>query len=221
MNNIKYLILDFGKVLAGPTTGDWFMTPKFLELVNTTYLEPTKFAAAVKKFGYLLDEKLLTETEEYQMFLKFYRNLLLELNYPHLSTNLIHSLAYNFTYEEDKYTFYPNISKELNKLSQKYTLLLLTDNWPCVIRILKKHDLYSYFQQIYISSIYGVKKEDKVFFDYPLIDFNIQPGEALFIDDNETLLDIAVQKKIKVKLMDRQREIKTSKYPIIHNLENL
>ena len=32
--NYKYIILDFGKVLAGPTTGEWFITPKFKELVD-------------------------------------------------------------------------------------------------------------------------------------------------------------------------------------------
>lgn len=31
---IKYLILDFGKVLAYPTTGNWSITPKFIELVD-------------------------------------------------------------------------------------------------------------------------------------------------------------------------------------------
>ena len=30
----KYLILDFGKVLAYPKTGDWFITPLFLELID-------------------------------------------------------------------------------------------------------------------------------------------------------------------------------------------
>lgn len=25
----KYLILDFGKVLAGPVSGNWFITPSF------------------------------------------------------------------------------------------------------------------------------------------------------------------------------------------------
>ena len=31
MTEIKTIILDFGKVLAGPTTGNWFITPKFKE----------------------------------------------------------------------------------------------------------------------------------------------------------------------------------------------
>ena len=30
----KYIILDFGKVLAGPTTGDWFITPKFEKVID-------------------------------------------------------------------------------------------------------------------------------------------------------------------------------------------
>ena len=62
---------------------------------------------------------------------------------------------------------------------------MLSDNWPCVIPYMKENKIYHYFDKIYVSSIYGVEKKDKVFFDYPLKDFNIKPGEALFIDDNE------------------------------------
>ena len=31
---VKYIILDFGKVLAYPTTGNWHITPKFIELID-------------------------------------------------------------------------------------------------------------------------------------------------------------------------------------------
>ena len=37
--NYKYIILDFGKVLAGPTTGEWFITPKFIELVDMSLID--------------------------------------------------------------------------------------------------------------------------------------------------------------------------------------
>lgn len=32
--NYQYLILDFGKVIAMQSTGNWDITPKFLELVD-------------------------------------------------------------------------------------------------------------------------------------------------------------------------------------------
>ena len=81
--------------------------------------------------------------------------------------------------------------------------------------------LYNYFDNIYISSIYGVEKKDKVFFDYPIKDLNIKPGEALFIDDNEINLDMAKEKGFDVMLMDRGNKIKESKYKIINNLTNI
>ena len=35
----KYLVLDFGKVLAYPKTGDWFITPLFLQLIDMNILK--------------------------------------------------------------------------------------------------------------------------------------------------------------------------------------
>ncbi len=113
---------------------------------------------------------------------------------------------------------YDKVKEELEILSKKYTLLLLSDNWPCAIRILKNNEIYDYFEKIYISSIYGVQKKDKVFFDYPIDDYEIQKTEAIFVDDNEKLLDIAVQKGLEVRLMNREKEEINSKYKMINNL---
>ena len=118
-------------------------------------------------------------------------------------------------------TLYNNVHDELKRLKEKHSLILLTDNWPCVISYLKKYELYDFFEKVYISSIYGAVKNDKVLFDYPINDFNIKPGEALFIDDNEANLDIAIEKGFDVLLMDREKNIKESKYKIINNLNNI
>ena len=70
MSKLKYLILDFGKVLAGPTTGHWFMTPKFLELVDRE-VSNEEFLEAMKEYQNYLDEKMITEDEEYDYFIDF------------------------------------------------------------------------------------------------------------------------------------------------------
>ena len=82
-------------------------------------------------------------------------------------------------------------------------------------------DLSKYFTKIYVSSIYDDKKDRGTFFDYPIKDFNIKDGEALFIDDNESLLTIGKSKGLKVKQMDREHIVTTSKHEIIHNLKNI
>ena len=73
----------------------------------------------------------------------------------------------------------------------------------------------------YLVEIIPEIKKDKRFFDFPIKDFNIKKGEALFIDDTEINLDAAKEKGFDVLLMDREKVVSKSKYKIIHNLSNL
>lgn len=216
--NYKYVILDFGKVLAGPATGHWFITPKFIEVIDMDLIDKRKLDRAISKYGKVKSRQITTEKEEYEMFYEFYDLILREINYPYYSSELIDLLAYNFAYENDKYRFYKNIEKELEHLKDKYKLILLTDNWPSVSRILANKNLTKYFDRIYISSCYGVEKKDGLFFDYPIKEFNIKENEALFIDDSEDNLKIAKGKGLDVMLMDRDNEINESSYQKIDNL---
>ena len=213
--NYKYIILDFGKVIAAPTTGNWDMTPMFYKLIDVNSLDLDRFKIIREKYGSILSEKANTLEEEYDMFKRFYESILKEFNY---SKDIADKIAYDRTYKFDKYTLYENIYEELDELKNRYILILLTDNWPCVINYLKEYNLYNYFKKIYVSSFYGVEKKDGVFFDYAINDFKIKPGDALFIDDNESNLDVAINKGLDVMLMDRDDEVNQSKYKIINDL---
>ena len=218
--NYKYVILDFGKVLAGPTTGEWFIPPKFKELVDMSLIDMEKLNQSFDKHDDIISRKMNTEEEEYHNFYELY-SLVLQEVYPKYTDDIAHSIAYNFTYKQDKYTFYDNVKEDLERLSKKYKLLLLTDNWPCIERILKENKLYKYFDKIYISSEYGSIKAEGIFFDYLLNDYNMQKGEALFIDDSIINLDVAVEKGLDVLLMDRDNNNKCNKYKKINDLNNI
>ena len=205
--NYKYIALDFGKVIAGPTTGHWDITPKFLELIDINTIDIDKLNEVMEKHGHILGEKVTNLEEEYDMHLRFYDLVLTEFNYK---KEIAEKIAYDITYNYDKFFLYNNIYDELQKLKDKYHLFLVTDNWPCVIYYLKEYNLYDYFDNVYISSFYGVEKKDKVLFDYPINELNIKPGEALFIDDNELNLDNAKEKGFDVMLMDIENGIKNS-----------
>ena len=82
---------------------------------------------------------------------------------------------------------------------------------------MKYFGINKYFNKMYISSVYGCTKGEGVFFDFPIKEFNIKKGEALFIDDSEELLDVAITKGLDVKLMDRDK-VNSSKYEIISDL---
>ena len=221
-DNIKYIILDFGKVIAAPTTGHWFITPKFLEVIDIDKIDINEFNEQIKVNDYILAKKILTVEEEYEMFNEFYNNILTGLNYPSLTSDMVNEIAHDFVYNSSKYTFYPNIEEELINLSSKYKLLMLTDNWPCVRRILKEKDLDKYFEKIYVSSELGYEKKDGIFFDFPINEYNINPGDALFIDDNESLLDIASTKNLDTRLMVRDTsKMVESNHLIVNDLENI
>ena len=185
---IKYVILDFGGVVAGPVIkGNWDITPKFLELIDISKIDKDKFKEVRKKYSDILSEKITTLEEEADMFYRFYSGILKDLeidNYDVISKEI----AFDRTYNLDKYKLFDNIHEELEALSKKYKLILLTDNWPCLFPYLEKHQLNGYFDKIYCSSFYGVEKKDKLFFDYPISDYSIKPGEAMFVDDNESNL---------------------------------
>lgn len=217
----KYLILDFGNVLVTPTTGDWHMTPKFLELIDINKLNMDKYNEMFDKYKHLLSEKLLTMEEEYDMFIRFYDGILSNVDYPGYTKEIACEIAYDRTYNNSKYTLCDNVVEELSKLKDKYTLLMLTDNWPCVIPYMKDYNLYDFFDKIYISSVYHELKRDGLFFDHPINDYNIKPGEALFIDDTESLLDVAKEKGLDCILMDRYKNNVNSKYKVINDLNNM
>ena len=214
----KYIVLDFGGVIVTSPTNHWDMTPKFLELIDVSKLDVNKFNEIRKKYGYILSEKVLSLEEEYDMFKRFYGGILGELGY---NNDIIDKIAYDRTYNHSKYKLCDNIHDELSKLAEKYKLILLTDNWPCVNSYLKEYDLDKYFDKVYVSSLYGVEKKDGLFFDYPIVDYNIKGGEALFIDDNEINLSVAKTKGFDILLMDRDNKVENSEYEIIHDLYNI
>lgn len=213
----KYLILDFGKVLAYPKTGDWFITPLFLELIDMNKITREEILKAMSNYGDILSRKAVLLEEEYHIFYDFYKATFDTLKYP-VSEEILDKLAKDFTYTDNKYGFYKDIYDELEVLKDKYTLLLLSDNWPCCGPIMDERKLTKYFKKIYISSVYGTKKSNGDFFDILINEFNVKPGEAYFVDDNEKLLDIALTKGLETRQMDREREVLSSKHQIIHDL---
>lgn len=215
MKNIKYIILDFGKVLAYPTTGNWDLTPHLLELIDIKKLDIEKLKQKRKKYNYILSEKIETLEQEYDMYIRYYSSIL-----ENIDKKIIEEISYDRTYNDDKYKLYDDVLETLKLLKQNYKLILLSDNWPSVIPYMKNNNIYELFDKIYISSIYGEEKKDKTFFNHPIKEFNIKPHEAIFIDDNESLLDIAKEKGLDVLLMDRDKTNK-SKYKTINNLDEL
>ena len=218
----KYLILDMGYVLVKPTAGDWLVTPVLLKNVDMNKINVNKASKVISELGYILDGKAETLNEEKELMMKFYTEVFKKLEYD-ISEEKIIEIVDDFVYNvtDTKYTMYDDVKQELERLSKKYTILMLSDNWPDAFGYLEKHDIEKYFDKIYISSVYGELKSDKVLFDHPINDYNIKPEEAVFVDDKEPLLDIAVEKGLDVMLMDRGHKVHNSKHKTIHCLGDI
>ena len=55
----KYLVLDFGKVIAGPALGHWDITPKLIELIGNDNFDRAEFERIRKEYAHILSKKVL------------------------------------------------------------------------------------------------------------------------------------------------------------------
>lgn len=221
MDKIKYLILDYGDVLFYPGTEHWFITPNFYEIIGKDYIDINCLDKALAKVSNIISRKMITEDEEVIAFTEVYKSILSDLNITDNIDDKAIKIASDFVYSKGKHGIYNDVKDNLKRLSQKYKILMLSDNWPCARTVLKDEGIYDYFEKIYISSEYGCQKKDRIFFDFLIEDFNIKKGEAIFVDDKEILLDIAKEKNLGTILMDRNNKCENSKHRIIHSLNEI
>jgi putative hydrolase of the HAD superfamily len=73
----------------------------------------------------------------------------------------------------------------IQKVKERYPIYLLSNAIdPFLIRIIEKHQLYSLFDKIFISSLMGIAKPGKEFFEYVLSDLDLNAEDVVMIDDN-------------------------------------
>ena len=214
----KNLFFDFGRILIKTKSGNCFIILNFYNIVGD--MDKELLEKAIKRNLHLLDERdILTEDEEYDMFCKFYLNVLENVRYREISEKVVNALAYDCVYNDDKFIFYPDVKKELTKLSKEYDLYIISNAWPSTHRILKNYGIYDLFKKIYISSEQGYKKEDKTLFEIALQGININ-DENFFIDDRIDLLDISTQFGFIPIIIDRDKDKETN-YIEIEKLKDL
>ena len=217
---MDYLFLDFGNVICYPTTGDWFITPFFEQYIKDHNLSKEDILSSIKNYGALLDGQYTTMEEEYEMFYTLYKSIFDKLNYK-IRKSDVEVIADDITYSTTKYQLFRDIREELIELKKKFNLILLSDNWPCGEYLMNAWMLDQYFKKMYISSYYGIKKDNPDFFRVPMNEFGLRPQNITFVDDNDVPLDTANSLGIKVYKMDRFKNIQQDKYPVIHDLKSI
>lgn len=189
MKNIKAILFDSGRVLNGPVTGHWFITPNFWKYVNKTAfdsLDKDKIASAfVEADKYICTQKTMTTNEEeYQYFIKFYEIFSSQLPELKLTADEIENIAKDLVFNPKKYVFYDDALSVIPELKSKYKLAIVSDAWPSLLDVYEENNMTSYFDSIVISSFIGTSKPDSKMYNTALQELNIKPEEAMFVDDS-------------------------------------
>lgn len=189
MKNIKAILFDSGRVLNGPVTGHWFITPNFWEYVDKSVfssLDKSKIASAFAEADkYIVTQKLMTtKDEEYQHFIKFYEIFSSRLPELKLTSEAIENIAKDLVFNPKKYLFYDDALEVVPKLKGKYKLAIVSDAWPSLLDVYNENNMTSYFDSIVISSFLGTSKPDSKMYNTAIQELNVKPEEAIFIDDS-------------------------------------
>lgn len=214
----KNLFFDVGSTLLYPKTKEWFIPPNYKKILGD--IDTNLFKENIDKNNFLLDERNInTEEQEFEMFSKFYYNVLKDFNYSNITTEIIQNLAYDCVYNDDKFVFYKEVKRELKNLSKEYDMYIISDAWPSTYRILKNYGIYDLFKNVYISSDLGFKKSDKMLFEIALE--NISSNDInYFIDDRFELLKISERYGFIPIIIDRNDNELTN-YIEVRNLTQL
>ena len=234
MNNIKAILFDSGRVLNYPSTGHWFITPNFWQFVDKTKfydIDKSKLSNAFRKADdYIMSHKLIiTKDEELQHFIKFYETIAENLPELQLNRESIHSIANDLVFNADKYTFYDDALNAITEFHKKYKLAIVSDAWPSLLDVYDKNGLTNYFNSIVISSLIGTTKPDPKMYLTALKELNVEPQEAVLVDDSLKNCSGAVAVGINTLLLCRDKrayitnKIKAigKKYKVINSLNEL
>ncbi|WP_297637591.1 HAD-IA family hydrolase [uncultured Clostridium sp.] len=224
MNKIKAILFDSGRTLNIPKTGNWFIPPNFMKIIDLNKVKVSKEEILRSMTKARQAEKILVsnEEEEYLMFREFYEILLKEIKYPDIKEETIDLLARDNVYNDEKFIFLDDVEETLKELNCKYLLGVVSDTWPSIERVFINKGLRKYFSTFVISSIYGTTKAEEKLFEIALTELGVKAEEVIFVDDNESNLKVAESMGIKPLLIDvyKSEKIK-SRYKVINSIKEL
>lgn len=189
LKNIKAVLFDSGRVLNGPVSGHWFITPNFWKFVDKEIFDSIDKNRIAAAFGeadkYIVTQKTMTtKEEEYRCFLEFYNIFSAQLPELKLNFDVIEKIAKDLVFNPEKYAFYDDVYNVIPELKNKYRLAIVSDAWPSLLDVYKENNMTSYFDSIVISSFIGTSKPDRKMYCTALAELGVNPQEAVFVDDS-------------------------------------
>ena len=193
---IKAILLDCGGVMVSPTLGDWLLPPCFERVLGEDFADVwlDRFRRARAKHIHLLPDTLhiTTDEEEFLAFLDFFPVVFAEMGRP-LSGAECERLAALQVYRDDRYSFFGDVFAYLKKWRAKYRIGIVSDAPPSTERILRNAGIMDLVHGATFSFELGVLKPHRSMFEAALSKFDIEPSEAVFVDDYPSKMSGALE----------------------------
>lgn len=203
---MKHLIFDCGGVMVWPRLGEWNIPFGALEILGprARYIYTSKYLTAHRTAVHFLDEDQLVPNVEAERHLR--RKYVLSMNDLmdwQLTTLDISRLADDFTDNINRYGLFEDVAPWLMRWKSRYSLGMLSDAMPSLIKFMDQWGLLSLFDATVISTQIGAIKPDPKMYEAILQKLNAEPADCLFVDDRAANLEGAITAGMKAVQMAR------------------
>ena len=203
---MKHLIFDCGGVMVWPRLGEWNIPFGALEILGPRARDiyTSKYLTAHRTAVHFLDEDQLVPNVEAERHLR--RKYVLSMNDLmdwQLTTLDISRLADDFTDNINRYGLFEDVAPWLMRWKSRYSLGMLSDAMPSLIKFMDQWGLLSLFDATVISTQIGAIKPDPKMYEAILQKLNAAPADCLFVDDRAANLEGAIAAGMKAVQMAR------------------
>ena len=187
---IKNIFLDAGYTLICPKAHSWFFPVNFFDYCDKNLFLKIKESDEYKKnfakgYKYLDDNHLLKdEKNEYDVFLDFYKILLLPFPELEITEEKIKNITKSIVFDYAKFNLYDDVKIMLKKWkSEGYKLGIISDTFPSLANCFKYLKIYDYFDVFVMSCDHGIWKPHETMYLSALNPLNAKGEESVFVDD--------------------------------------
>lgn len=203
---MKHLIFDCGGVMVWPRLGEWNIPFGALEILGPRARDiyTSKYLTAHRTAVHFLDEDQLVPNVEAERHLR--RKYVLSMNDLmdwQLTTLDISRLADDFTDNINRYGLFEDVAPWLMRWKSRFSLGMLSDAMPSLIKFMDQWGLLSLFDATVISTQIGAIKPDPKMYEAILQKLNAEPADCLFVDDRAANLEGAIAAGMKAVQMAR------------------
>jgi HAD superfamily hydrolase (TIGR01509 family) len=191
MPRAKAIFFDLGETLVTQNIEDNLVTMKALEKISKIlprHKSPSELFTIYKQ-GYKLNEAFRTENHvEIPIQAWMFQLLRRALGQEPEDALVEEAIRIVVSARAENAVVFPDSKPLLEKLSRRRTKLGIISNvssHDVAVDILRKVELLDYFDAVVTSAFVGIRKPDPGIFLYALMQFKLQPREAVIVGDSE------------------------------------